>query len=722
MQKTESEVRARMKEYPKVSIILPIYNGGEHSRTSIESCLRQTYPNFELVIVDDGSADETPEIIRSYQDPRIRSVRHKKNRGLPMALNTGFAHATGDYLTWTSHDNEFLPEAVEEMVAALEGDRSVDLVYTDVWIRSLETGKKVLRKSPDRLDLSVENQVGACFLFTRRVYETIGGYDPKYKLVEDYEYWIRICQRFRAVRLPRSLYIYGEHGKSLTRTQAPSIFFLDRILKYRYGYIGARELGRSLVEYCSHLAEFKAPKTDLFITLLKDLFQAAQISWRLGLFVPLLLLYFIPARLGQRFFLRGWEYRRYLAEGRKEPARKPAPGKKNILCLIPWMMPGGAERVILNVARAADRDRFNFHLMTTFPAENVWVDQFRPYFANVIVPFQRGMVETLWRKYLGRVIRELPADLLLITTSDVAYKVLPSIRSEFPGLKVMDILHAENHLSQTMDRVLITPYRYLDRRICISRHLQNSLARKYAGLGLAPEYAGRLEVIHNGIDIREYNRADHPPGGFRSRYGIPGAAKVVTYIGRFSAEKNPFQFIEIARDLVERSQQGGVPEGRGNQTTLRFVMAGDGPELARAKSKAAAAGLNGSLLLPGPVCNVPELLADTDALVIPSQVEGIPLAALEAMAMRVPVVAANVGALHEIIENRVNGFLIEPGTGETATTSFAETVLEVISGNGGLEHIVSAAAETVAREYTLEKMGEGYTRAFTEVLTARNSD
>ncbi len=696
-----------MKEpLSRVSIILPIYNGGEHSRTSIESCLRQTYPEIELVIVDDGSSDETPDIIRSYDDPRITAIRHKKNRGLPVALNTGFAHATGAYLTWTSHDNEYLPEAIAEMVRVLENDPEIGLVYTDVWLRSLETGKKVLRRSPDRLDLDVRNELGACFMFTRRVYETIGGYDPHYKLVEDYEYWIRICRRFRAVRLPRPLYIYGEHPKSLTRTQAPSVFFLDRILKYRYGYIDAGGLGRSLVEYCSHLAGFNSPGWAAPLTFVKDLARAVKISFGLGMLVPLLLLYFVPERIIGKALIRGREYANFPARRKSIGSlKKSPPGKKNILCLVPWLMPGGAERVVLNVARGADPERFRFHLMTTFPAENVWAEQFRPHFQNIFVPFQRGWVEGLWKTYLAKVIRELPADLLLITTSHKAYESLPFIRSEFGGLKVLDILHADNPHSPTIDQILVAPHRFIHRRVCISRHLQERLAEKYSRLGVPPEYSERLEVIHNGIDLREYNPQDHPKGAFKARYGIPSGEKIVSYIGRFSPEKNPLQFLEIARSLADG----------GSSPRIRFVMAGSGPEFTRIRTEVDASEIREACLLPGAIQNIPELLADSEALLIPSKVEGIPLSAIEAMAMGVPVVAAKVGAVHEIIEDRVNGFLIDGETEDAAAGAFADTVRRLLT-QGNSRKIVENARETVAREYTLEKMGEKYTRLFQEML------
>src|SRR5262245_15338392 len=104
---------------PLVSIVLPVYNGARFLRKSIDSCLTQTYRDIELIVVDDKSLDNSVDIVRSYDDDRIRLLCHPKNRKQPAGLNTGFANSNGAYLTWTSHDNYYAPTAIAEMVAFL---------------------------------------------------------------------------------------------------------------------------------------------------------------------------------------------------------------------------------------------------------------------------------------------------------------------------------------------------------------------------------------------------------------------------------------------------------------------------------------------------------------------------------------------------------------------------------------------------------------------------
>ena len=113
-----------------VSIVLPIYNGEKYMRQSIESVINQTYKNWELIIIDDCSSDNTPHIAKEYanQDNRIKYYRNETNLKLPRGLNRGFSLSKGEYLTWTSDDNMFNPNAIEVMVDTIKTEQ-VELVY-----------------------------------------------------------------------------------------------------------------------------------------------------------------------------------------------------------------------------------------------------------------------------------------------------------------------------------------------------------------------------------------------------------------------------------------------------------------------------------------------------------------------------------------------------------------------------------------------------------------
>ena len=205
-----------------VSIVLPVYNGEQYLRESIESILAQTYTNWELLIVDDCSSDSSPEIAKSYEiiDKRVHFFRNEHNLKLPRTLNRGFSLATGEYLTWTSDDNRFFPTALEKMVGELDFNPSIGFVFSDYQIineKGIVVGEyQVPYNYTDQIVGT--NVVGACFLYRREVYETVGDYQHEVLYVEDFDYWQRVFARFSTKCIHEFLYQYRVHGQSLSGT------------------------------------------------------------------------------------------------------------------------------------------------------------------------------------------------------------------------------------------------------------------------------------------------------------------------------------------------------------------------------------------------------------------------------------------------------------------------------------------------------------------------
>ena len=208
------------KSYLKVSIVLVTHKGTEYIREAVDSCLNQTYKNIELIIVDDASADNTQEIIKSYSDKRIKYLLNETNLGLANSLNRGFSCANGDYLTWTSYDNVYLRNAIEVMIEELEKHKNIDFVYTNFY-RVDEKGN-IFEKTKVRSikDLDIADYIGYCFLYRRKIYEELGGYNPSFNLGEDYEYWLRVRRKFRMKRINKYLYCARYH-KGCLRARYP---------------------------------------------------------------------------------------------------------------------------------------------------------------------------------------------------------------------------------------------------------------------------------------------------------------------------------------------------------------------------------------------------------------------------------------------------------------------------------------------------------------------
>lgn len=209
----------------KVSIVLPVYNGEEHVTDSIRSIMSQTYQNWELIIVNDCSTDNTLQICEKIaeEDDRVRIISNGQNLKLPNSLNSGFNIATGDYYTWTSDDNMYRPEAIEILVNRLQQNPDAVMVYSDY--TNIDVNGKVIGevKLQDPEYLVTGNVCGACFIYTAEIAKVVGKYDANLFLAEDYDYWMRIYRYGKIVHVTDSLYLYRRHAGSLTETKKASI-------------------------------------------------------------------------------------------------------------------------------------------------------------------------------------------------------------------------------------------------------------------------------------------------------------------------------------------------------------------------------------------------------------------------------------------------------------------------------------------------------------------
>lgn len=210
-----------------ISIVLPVYNGERFLQDAINSVINQTYKEWELIIVNDCSTDKSLEIAQCFssKDPRIRVISNEVNKKLPGSLNVGFSFAKGEYLTWTSDDNMYKPDALEKMITYLENNPNKALVRANYRIIDSENNdvEAVVLPEPTRAGFLKKNIMGACFLYKREVHEKLKGYDESLFLVEDYDFWVRALRYFEFGYITEELYIYRVHGGSLTSTRLKSI-------------------------------------------------------------------------------------------------------------------------------------------------------------------------------------------------------------------------------------------------------------------------------------------------------------------------------------------------------------------------------------------------------------------------------------------------------------------------------------------------------------------
>jgi glycosyltransferase involved in cell wall biosynthesis len=200
---------------------MPVFNGEAYLKQAIDSVLQQTYRDFELLIIDDGSTDGSPQIAASYNDPRIRLVTSEKRMTVPNALNTGLDLARGKYVARMDADDECLPDRLGIQFRYME--RHGDVALCSGWVRRFGMATGIMRfpvgRQIVRAYVLFDNPFCHPALMMRRdiLEPRRFRYDPDYYLAEDYELWARLMTTFQGDNIPEILLNYRVHESGVTQ-------------------------------------------------------------------------------------------------------------------------------------------------------------------------------------------------------------------------------------------------------------------------------------------------------------------------------------------------------------------------------------------------------------------------------------------------------------------------------------------------------------------------
>jgi len=212
---------------PAVSIILPTYNRAYCIRRAIDSVLNQTFADFELIVIDDGSTDDTRQVVEAYDDPRIVHVHNDGNRGQTARLNDGLRLARADLIAFQDSDDEWLPTKLERQVEAMRWQPpEVGIVYTDKW--RFEPGREKYHwKSPHNMPddgiiypASLDNRVydigPQSVLIRRACFDKVGNFDERLTNFNDWDIFVRISQHFLFYHILEPLVNYFVSADAMT--------------------------------------------------------------------------------------------------------------------------------------------------------------------------------------------------------------------------------------------------------------------------------------------------------------------------------------------------------------------------------------------------------------------------------------------------------------------------------------------------------------------------
>jgi|GEM_PF-5229350 len=223
---------------PAISVILPVYNGEKYLREAVSSILNQTFNDFEFIIVNDASSDNSHTIIQSYSDDRIIYLQNSENQGLVGALNRGIRHATGKYIARMDQDDISMPNRLKLQYEFLE--KNYDHVIVGTYASILGTNSLIhypcldkdiragLVFAPNFIHPTVMIR-GSIFFYNNLSYE------EKYKHAEDYGLWINLASFGKMANLPISLLSYRKHESQYTVTLNKSVF--ETVARIRHDYL-----------------------------------------------------------------------------------------------------------------------------------------------------------------------------------------------------------------------------------------------------------------------------------------------------------------------------------------------------------------------------------------------------------------------------------------------------------------------------------------------------
>ena len=214
---------------PLVSVIIPTYNRANLLKRAIKSVLDQTYKNLEIIIVDDGSTDNTKDIVKTFSDPRIQYIRLPENRGVSSARNMGIKKSRGDFIAFLDSDDEFLPEKLEKQSEIFRSlSKNSGLIFTNLWNLGKDKGLYVPKQIISGYILPSLSFPASIFsppstwMLRKNCIDQVGLFDEIMINLQDTDYFVRILQKFPIYFLNEALtvkHVYLTQGRRFSYRQ-----------------------------------------------------------------------------------------------------------------------------------------------------------------------------------------------------------------------------------------------------------------------------------------------------------------------------------------------------------------------------------------------------------------------------------------------------------------------------------------------------------------------
>lgn len=484
------------KYKPKISIIMPFYNDKEYIEQSVRCVLNQTFPMFELIIVDDGSKDkESLELLAKVEkwDERI-TVYHKKNEGLSATRDFGATKSSpsSDYLFFYDSDDLIDNTYLECAYWTLQTNKDASWAYADsVGFGSIEYTWRIYY-IPEKLEK--ENTLVATALIRKKDFFEVNGYELREKAVnEDWNFWLKMIGNNKfPVKMSYYAFWYRRKGNS------------GELSKANENKNRTKEI-------------IKETKKE--ITNRKRAIQYPRYNYN-------------------------WD----LIEDSFADVEQPIEAKNNkinLLYIIPWMVMGGADKFNVDFINGLDRDKFNITIITTEPEEYVY----RQLYNDVDIYDLTSFIDIkYWIPFINYLIKKKNINLIMNSNSETGYSFLPYLKANYPNIPIVDYIHMEEWYNRNGG--------YSRDSSAVGSVIDLTMTCNENSVKILNNHFGRnnkeLKTVYIGVDEKKYDPELYNKEELKEELEIEKDRLIISYICRIADQKRPLLLVEIIKEYVKK--------------------------------------------------------------------------------------------------------------------------------------------------------------------------
>ena len=648
--------REYVETFPLISVIVPFYNSEKFIEQTIKSILNQTFPSYEILIIDDGSTNkmalEKLEQIKEL-DKRIK-VFHKQNEGLATTRDYGASKSDehAKYLMFIDDDDLIEPTFLECGFWTLETNKDAAWAYSDsLGFGSIEyTWNKYFSSEK----MKKENDLISAALVRKTDFFLVNGYNLKEKAVnEDWNFWLKLLSK---EKFPVHISFYGEWYRRKENGE------LQR----------SRENKERSLEIINNTAkgvtkEIKAKQYPCYnynYELIEDNLKNIE----------------IPKRINKKDTI-------------------------NILFIIPWMVTGGADLFNLSLVKGLNKERYEITIISTEPNENVLRQEFENNENVRVYDLTSFLDKRYWVAFVNYIIQKENINLIFNSNSKTGYSMLPYIKSMYPEIPILDYVHMEEWYNRNggYSRYSSMYNSIIDKTMVCNENSKKILEEHFK------RNSDEVQTVYIGVDEEKFNPDRYNKEELEKKYlGDTTNKKIISFICRISEQKRPLLFLEIIKKLKEKRQD------------FKVLVVGDGNLLGKMKEKAKKMNLLEDIIFFGEIKNTGEIYKISNVTVNCSLKEGLALTSYESLSMNVPIVSSDVGGQKELISKDVGEIVklmqneedvyLEKYSPEEIN-SYVKAINKVLDN---LETYKSNCRKRICENFTISKMIEKMDSIFEE--------